>query len=176
MLPEFEGAPEVCREHASLIVAIRRCYDLKSDVPAFRKLWRDHRGELIEALNSRWLISALDTFADHGTHVQRALAMSVVGPISMIRFYETERQLIEDPGFAPDKYARFQRERPSLWDGMAGFAVWKGDASRKYWARMQDLLELDPTIGAIGRELLTRAAASDTVLGRYLALNPDLLG
>ena len=59
---EFVGQSALCHYHASLIVLIRREVDLKTNVNLFEDLWKNHENFLLDKLNTRWLVSASDTF------------------------------------------------------------------------------------------------------------------
>src|SRR6266496_2562413 len=73
--PEFGGQPELCFYNASLIVYIRRSMNLIENVPAFLRLWAEEAEFLTRHLDSRWLLSSCDTFADHGLDCQREAAL-----------------------------------------------------------------------------------------------------
>src|SRR5438094_6453667 len=69
--PEFGGQPELCLFNAQLIVYIRRSIELMENVPTFLGLWAAEAEFLTTYLDSRWLLSSCDTFADHGSDLQR---------------------------------------------------------------------------------------------------------
>ena len=177
---DFAGRPELCVHHAALIVRIRRRMDLERDVPAFLELWEAEHAFLAEHLDSRWLVSACDTFADHGTAFQRAAAVALAALINTTRLCETERILSVDPSFDPRKFERMKAEHRDgryveLWDGVSAYTPHKGDTPRNLFRRLFDVVGMDPALDAIGRTLLGRALAEDTLLGRLARMNPGFL-
>ncbi len=177
---DFAGRPELCIHLAELIVRIRREMDLEADVAEFLRLWRFEHAFLAEHLDSRWLVSACDTFADHGTDFQRAAAVALVALINTTRLCETERILSVDASCDPRKFERMKVEHRDgrlleLWDGVSAYAPHKGDTPRNFFRRLLAVIGMDPALDAIGRTLLSRALAQDTLLGRLSRMNPGFL-
>lgn len=90
--PEFEGQPEMHLLHA-MVIAISRHNDPPPEaMTLFFRMWEEQHPWMIKTLNSRWKVSALKTFADHGkTDVDRNAASMLVILISMMQLYESER-------------------------------------------------------------------------------------
>jgi hypothetical protein len=178
---EFVGLPETCHRHAGLIVRIRREIELEASLAAFLQLW-DVEGEtLVEHLTSRWLVSACDTYADHGSPFQRAAALMLSATVNTLKLAETERLLLRDVSPDPAKADLVTRSHAAgshieLWDGMSAYAVTTGDMPRHLFARMYAVLDQDRVLSLIGRTLIDRAIASDTVFGRLAKLNPRFAG
>jgi hypothetical protein len=174
---EFIGLPDICHTHAALIVRIRRKIDLDSTLESFFELWSSSAEQLAANLSSRWLVSACDTFADHGTPFQRAAALVLSAMINTLKLAETERLLLRDVSIDPvkvDKVVRSHAERThiELWDGMTAYSLAAGDMPRNLFARIRAVLSEDPALGVIGATLLERALQGETVFGRLSRLNP----
>ena len=91
---EFIGQPELNYFHASLIVLIRREVDIDKNYQKFKELWLTERDFLLQHLNTRWLISACDTFIDHDEDkTLQAILMNAVGIINTVKLQETEHLL-----------------------------------------------------------------------------------
>ena len=76
---EFNGKSELEYYHAELNVFLRRRIDTKETFRKLSNLWVNESDFLIENLNTRWLISAADSFIDHDTNpLSRAYAFSAV--------------------------------------------------------------------------------------------------
>ena len=72
---EFHGKSELEFYHAQLNVLLRRKYRLKETYKKFKKLWDNEHTYLVKKLNTRWLISAADSFLDNDKddHVKHTL-------------------------------------------------------------------------------------------------------
>ena len=89
---EFSGRPELLLHHATLIVLIRREVRLAESLGQFTALWAQEAEFLCRHLNLRWLISAADTFADHGPDPQaRAVAMMASLLANTVKIGESDR-------------------------------------------------------------------------------------
>lgn len=62
---EFVGEPKILLYHAILVVLIRRKIELHANIAKFNELWQSESAFLTAHLNSRWLVSACDTFVDY---------------------------------------------------------------------------------------------------------------
>ena len=166
--PEFEGLSELCFLHAELTVKIRRGLDSAESLETFFLLWRCEASFLSRHLNSRWLISALDSFADYGDAVQRPLALMQVAFFNVIKLAETEHLLL---GSTPDRDAlkRVGHADPQpLWDGMESYNVHKGDMLRNMFERMRREAKADRVLAVILEALLERAAVANTLVARMM--------
>jgi hypothetical protein len=174
---EFAGSPELCFVHAQLIVCIRRSRQMPKTLPAFFRLWADEPEFLSRHLNSRWLISACDTFADHGTPAERAAAMLLVTLINTVKLAETERLCLADAEAVPEKLSAIaeshrHQTHVELWDGLTAYAPFAGDMPRNMFRRMMAVTGEIPAFAAMTRALIGRAAGADNLLGRLARLNP----
>lgn len=91
---EFVGHSELEYYHATLIVLIRRGFQVEKEFKSFEQLWYEQKEFLIKKLNTRWLISACDTFIDHSDDEHlKALLMNAVILVNTIKMQESERYL-----------------------------------------------------------------------------------
>jgi hypothetical protein len=177
---DFAGQPLLCFAHAQLIVCVRRRLDLEETLPAFLKLWATESDFLAARLNSRWLISACDTFTDHGSDLQKAAAMILVVLINTVKLAETERLTQGDATTLPAKLdaileSHCAKTHIELWDGVTAYAPLSGDMPRNMLRRLALLTNKDVALAAIARALICRAVAADTLLGRLARLNDGFL-
>jgi hypothetical protein len=177
---DFTRLPLICFAQAQLVVCIRRKIDLADTVPAFLRLWETESEFLTAHLNSRWLISACDTFADYGSEAQKAAAIILVVLINVVKLAETERLSLRDGTSLPDKFnaiAESHRAKShiELWDGMTAYAPFSGDMPRNMLRRIALLTDKDAALAAIARTLVRRAVQADTLLGRFARLNSGFL-
>lgn len=168
---DLSGKSELCYLHAELVVKIRRGIDPAATLECFFLLWKHENEHLTEHLNSRWLISALDTFADYGSPIQRALALMQIAFFNTIKLAETEHIIFDE---RPDKTSLTSLTRTEpvpIWDGMESFNVVRGDMLRNMLERMQRAASVDRTLARIFDTLLSRARASNNLLSRMMAGN-----
>ncbi len=88
----FGGRPEILLWHALAISYLRRDTPYtKKAAELFFKIWDEQAEWMATNLNGRWLISALQTFADHGRNAEEIRCGSV-GYVygSLIKIYECE--------------------------------------------------------------------------------------
>lgn len=162
----FEGASELCFYHAEVIVSIRRGIDVPENWTTFSSLWEQESQYLCANLNSRWLVSALDTYADHGSHLRTARALIQIAFFNSVRLAETERALSDAAG-GRAKLAEMDRiDRVELWDGVCAYNLRHGDMVWNMLARIRRCLAPDPVLSAIFETLLARALQHDTLISR----------
>lgn len=178
--PDFAGLPLLCFAHAQLVVCLRRRLELAENLPVFLRLWAEEHEFLTTHLNSRWLISACDSFVDYGSDAQKAAAMALVILINTVKLAETERFASRDPLPLREKFDGIAERHAAkrhieLWDGITAYAPYTGDMPRNMLRRLATLTERDPALTSIARTLIRRAVAADTLLGRLARLNPGFL-
>jgi hypothetical protein len=160
---EFAGRPLLHLLHAWLIVRLRREAGTEAARQRFLLLWDAHRDALLAGLNSRWLVSACDTFADHHPDpMTRAAALAVSAAITTLRLGETERQASGEEG----RPILHGGECLPLHDGLLTFAVGRGDTLINLQHRIGRSARDGTVPGRILAELWRRAQAADTVFRR----------
>ena len=89
---EFNEKTEIEYYHAELNVFLRRGIDSKKTFKKLSNLWENESNFLIQNLNTRWLISAADSFIDHDSNpLSRAFAFSAICLVNSCKLCETER-------------------------------------------------------------------------------------
>ena len=167
---EFNGKSELEYYHAELNVFLRRRID---PIETFRKLsnlWVRESDFLIENLNTRWLISAADSFIDHDTNsLSRAYAFSAVCLVNSCKLCETERfaNNTENIGYTPDKLNQLKKVRIPLFDGTSAFAIGTCDTLRNMRWRL-DSIKSDLPSSKILKEIFNRINQFDTVYNRMM--------
>jgi hypothetical protein len=169
---EFAGQSELCYYHAILIVLLRREVDQSKIYPEFVKLWQQFDQFLIESLNTRWLVAAADTFADHSDNTsERAGALAVTALVNTVKLCETERLITGAPKtLKVDSNIDMQADRLPLWDGTSAFAIGTDDTLRNFRWRLESLLsgqgkELHSI--KILKEVFIRLQVNDNVYRRF---------
>lgn len=169
---EFARQPELCAFHAELIVRIRRACDLQGDLATFFALWREQADFLTENLDSRWLISALDSFIDHGKPQEQACAMAIVGFMNMAMLAETEYRLC---GAVPYQQAKITENidvYPHIWDGRRVFHINGDDTFAKTVGRLRRVFAEQSTLMKIFETLLKIMFEGESLLSRLAPHHP----
>ena len=138
---EFIGQPELNHFHASLIVLIRRDIDIDKNYQIFKELWLAERDFLLKQLNTRWLISACDTFIDYDEDkTLQAILMNAISLINTIKLQETEHLLCQIH-YQENEQIKQQllQERVALFDGTSAFAVGTDDTLRNMRWRLDKI-------------------------------------
>lgn len=138
---EFVGQPQLTHYHASLIVLIRRDIDAQKNYEKFKALWLAETEFLLKNLNTRWLISACDTFIDYDEDMTlQAILMNAITLINTIKLQETEHILCEiQLNEHEKKRTQLQHERVALFDGTSAFAVGTDDTLRNMRWRLDKI-------------------------------------
>lgn len=170
---EFRGQHRLTHFHACVIVSIRRCRDLTSALRCFISLWSEYGDQLRKDLSLRWLISAADTLADHGsTPVQQSLAMTCVLFGNTVKLVETERYIENHDPNSIDP--RQPTKGVMLFDGMSAFRLKQGDMLENMNERLQRICNLDSIAGPLLAEIVKRARRGPTTFARLRLLRKRL--
>ena len=140
---EFIGNSELVYFHAKIIVLIRREADVEKNFQLFEQLWQQETAYLLEHLNTRWLVAAADTYADHGrSSIDRTAALLASSLVNAVKLSETERNIMAAQALSAEAAAAYnlQQNRMALDDGLSAFAVGTDDTLRNFRWRLDKLL------------------------------------
>lgn len=171
---EFSGRPAILFYNAWLIVHLRRFG--AEHWPAFQRLWATEAQYLVDELDSRWLVSACDTFIDmseNAEDVGHALAATLLA--ATVKLHETER-LLDRPDvnrrrprwLGGQARHRLPPGKTDLFDGLTAYSVGHGDLMRNLADRIARVTgRSDRPTALILREVFRRMHAHDTVFRRF---------
>ncbi|RJE87839.1 polysaccharide pyruvyl transferase family protein [Paracoccus onubensis] len=163
---EFSGKSELLFYHAALICLIRREIETSDAFARFKAIWDKEPDFLRQELDSRWLISACDTFADHAYNpTVRALAMTGSVLVNTVKLYETENWAAGRRG--QDLNYRAVTSQARLYDGISAFQIGGGDLIANMQKRLSAMPDRKHAISAILSELFSRMHMHDTVFRRF---------
>lgn len=164
---QFIGRSVLEFKHCALIIKIRRNEELTSHLDSFFLLWQEEAYFLIKALNTKWLVSACDTFTDHSNDdAERATALVAATMVKTIKIYETEMLF------------RFKRLEPTEWpdykpthffDGLNSFNIGFGDVVSNLKSRIKSFVRRGTPTSLILDELFERVCKFDTAYSRWRA-------
>lgn len=172
LLGELQGHSELALLHGLLIAHLRK-HTYPQGAPAlFRRLWAEEENWLLQTLPTRWLISAVITFAEHGeTEADRHLAARMNMFFSLMKIYEAERAF---SGLPPQKPFKVKdRNKSPLPMGMKDFSVLQGDLEAHLLAPLWRDAEKAPAIGNLVRHLLDLLNHDDGTVFRRFAKMRD---
>ena len=151
---EFAGQPEILALHALTIAASRRADPPEIARTLFLSLWRDHARFLLDHLDRRWQLSALQTFRDFGdTEAQRQSATGLTVFFALTKLYETER--LYSGTKARKAFPIDARAGGGLPMGLTGYSLRGGDLDRNLLGMLWQDAEADPLLRPLACRLLT---------------------
>ena len=166
---EFIGQSELCLTHAKIIVLIRRDFEAKNHFALFSQLWNEEKGYLLKNLNTRWLISATDTFADLSDNdAIKSLSIACSCLLNTVKMQESERFIANLDSNVDDKekITRLDNEeRIPLFDGISVFKVGTDDTLRNMRWRIDKAAKIN-IAGEILLEIFLRLQEHDTIFKR----------
>lgn len=174
----FRGKPEICFLLGLTISYLRRNTDCTAHAAQlFQRLWAEEHAVLLGVLPTRWLISTLQTFMDHGANeAQRLIGSAAFFLSNTLKLYEAERAL---DGLAPD--GTYPSDVPTTKSGFAGldrFRVGGTDLMVNTNALLLELASRDAVAGRVAQEFLLRMKKSHTAFSRMdqsrVALKVDI--
>src|SRR5262249_1730520 len=116
--------------------------------------------------NSRWIVSALDTFVDHGEPAERANAMMIVTFANVLKLADTEYVLCDEPAYDAERLGGNVKNYPCLWDGGKVLHLPDAVTFANMVNRMRKTLLPTPLFRLMFESLLNRARSHETLLTR----------
>lgn len=172
LLGELAGHSELALLHGLLVSHLRK-HTYPDTAPAlFLRLWAEEEDWLLDNLPTRWLISAVITFAEHGqSEADRNLAARMNMLFSVMKIFEAERCFSGQPPQEPFRIK--DRNKSALPMGMKDFSVLKGDLEAHLLAPLWRDAKHAPAIGNLVRRLLTALNEDEGTVFRRFALMRD---
>jgi hypothetical protein len=160
---ELQGLSELCSLHALLISHLRKRSFPDQTPYLFHRLWDEHADHLIEHLDSRWLVSAVTTFGDHGlTPIQRSTGLALTALFGAMKLYESERLY---SGLTPRQCFPLDRKtKADLPLDMDSYALVGGGLDVNLVARLWMEADQDAVIAPLAHHLLTLLLSDDRSL------------
>lgn len=131
----------------------------------FHRVWEEHGCVLINELSTRWLISTLQTFLDHGQNeAQRMIGACGYFYGNMMKIYEGERAIegLDQDGF----YSTNEAQTVSKFPGLDRYELGGTDLLLNTNALALDFAMRDDTAGLVLQEFLLRTKHSGNVFTR----------
>ncbi len=164
---EFVGKSELCLLSACLISVLRKREWPTHAPELFVRLWAEQSEHLLAGLDTRWKVSAITTFGDHGqTDGQRRIGQSLSVLFGMFKLYESERLLTGTSPTQPHTHGN--RSDAALPLDMDRYSIRNGGLDVNLLAPLWQDANSEPVIAPLACDLLERLAdANDTVFARF---------
>ena len=170
---EFVGNSELAYLNAMLIANLRKSDAPEQAAPLFLRLWAEQHTHLIDALDMRWKVSSVMTFADHGaTDVQRQVGQALRMLFGMMKLYEFERLYSGLEPTVPHGFGK--RVKADLPLQMDKFALINGGLDVNILAPVWELALTDPGIAPLANHLFEALNGDPGTLFRRLKRMRDV--
>lgn len=171
---EFEGKSELLFYHAKLIVLIRREIEIKKNMQLFNLLWEQEYQYLLDNLNLRWVISAVDTFIDYSDDkILVSQLLSTLILINSCKAYETEYRMLGIKNIDVENYnesyldVNNPRSSVILFDGIPAFRIQRSDTFKNMYFRIKKVTSQHELSQAIFEKVYQKVHQEHTVFGRF---------
>ena len=162
----FRGKSQLAQLNALAISYLRReTTHTRKARTIFHRVWDEHGLLLINELTTRWLISTLQTYLDHGKNeAQRLIGSAGYFYANMLKIYEGERAI---EGREQDAvYDATEAQTSNRFAGLDRYSVGGTDLLLNTNAILLDLAMRDDVAGLVLQELLLRVKHSGNVFTR----------
>ena len=140
-------------ELIKLIQNLRRGDDLEISKELFFNEVEKNAEMWCEKLSLRWLISVIDTFADHGTTIERSNALIVSTFANMVKIADTSLLLTRpDNSMLP----RLLKDVVFLYDEINSLRIAKDDMPNVLFYRISEVMKKTPVIELYFEEIKKR--------------------
>ena len=158
---EFVGKPVVCHELVKQIIYLRRGIDTEANTERFFDLWETYHETLLKELDTRWLLSVVDTAIDVGDDQESAVAMNISQCINQCNIHTSLLVNAVDGRLDVNKLQR-EMKMPT-WDGMITVDVPNGDMIHNLMNRMDKVIATEPWLNDIWQELKNRLRTQENL-------------
>ncbi len=160
---ELDSCSDVSFEVVSLIVKIRRELEVASNFERFIYLLQTELEVIVEELNTRWLVSILDTLADHAASPLRENSLIISCFINMTKLGTTYQRL--SGGVLLEESVANQKCPPEgIWDGVSEFYVMNGDMVKNLILRIDRAISSNDLTNVIWDKIKVNLRESNNMI------------
>jgi hypothetical protein len=135
-----------------LLIRLRRRSDVK-DWALFKFYFEQSWTEYINVMDSRWILSILETYADYADEPYRNNAMLATMPVTWERFAQT---LVKSAWIVRDMPQTHSRGQTPIYDGLMTQQLQWADTPTNFFERTMKVLDSTPMIQTMYVELIKR--------------------
>jgi hypothetical protein len=165
LLASFPSPPQLLNIILPLIVNLRRGIEVEESMVLLRHAVEGYIDDVCIQLDTRWLVSICDTYAEFGTPIECRNAFM----ISMLAIFEKTSQTYAywRLGYPQtlDSIEPLEHRKIPLWDGMDSFHLVHGDVTINLFRRFESLLVETPNIEKIYKRVKDAIEKNETILG-----------
>lgn len=155
LMTDLAGHTELALVNALLIANLRKRVWPRHAPALFNRIWGEKGSQLLAELPTRWLISSVITFADHGlSEADRRIGQSLNILFSLMKLYEAERQYAGAAADTP--FPLTGRKVSPLPLGMPQFGLVGGDLEAHFFLPILRDIKAAPSVGPLAHELINR--------------------
>jgi hypothetical protein len=159
------GPPQrVLPQLMALTVYLRRGVHTEATFRCLRQLIEGNLDLALAQLDSRWLVSICDSYADFGDPQEARNALLISSFVTWERMAETYMLWAEPERKTLRVESPVATDGRPLWDGLSTMLLTRGDTTNNLFIRYARMLEPTPQLLRIWRILLERVRTHDSVL------------
>lgn len=158
----------------ALTVYLRRGVGAVTAFRCLQQLVGDSLDITVKALDTRWLISICDSYADNGNSIECRNALLISTFLTWERIAATYIRWATGNSTTLKTSKPIPAKNEPLWDGLITIHLRRGDTLNNLLMRYARLLEETPALLAIWRELIKRIRSNDSVLAALEAAHHHL--
>ena len=136
-----------------LIQNLRRGDDMERSKALFFREMSKNTSKWCNELSLRWLISVIDTYADHGTELEQSNAMIVSTFANLIKIADTKLLLTK---YDYEMLPRLKENVVRMYDDLNSLMIQGDDMPNNLWFRIDEKLEKTPEIKLFFEEIKER--------------------
>ena len=136
-----------------LIQNLRRGDDMERSKELFFREMSTKGSKWCKELSLRWLISVIDTYADHGTELEQSNAMIVSTFANLIKIADTKLLLTK---YDYEMLPRLKENVVRMYDDLNSLMIQGDDMPNNLWFRIDEKLEKTPEIKLFFEEIKER--------------------
>lgn len=158
---EFVGKPQICHELVKTIIYIRRKVNMTENTARFYDLWNLYKKTLLTELDTRWLLSVVDTAIDIGDDLEAAVAMNISQCVNQCNIHASLLVNCVDGRLDVNKLS--QELKFPTWDGMISVDVPTGDMVHNMMVRMDEVIGTESWLMEIWTEIKNRLRTQENL-------------
>jgi hypothetical protein len=146
---------------------LRRGDDLENSKELFFELIKANINEICKDFDLRWLISVVDTYADHGTELEKSNAMIISTYANMIKIADTAHFLVSTNNgrrVVKHKEVKLLQGVVYMYDGINSLQIKTDDMPNILFYRIDDRLKHTPELWCLFEEIKKRFAQHSPVM------------
>lgn len=145
---------------------IRRGEDVHANWARLQRIMQLHLDEIATSFSARWIVSICDTYADHGSPVERGNALLISVLVNMIRLADSGR-LLRGPVQPARLTPLMGDDRPLLFSGLRSLHLGQEDTLLNMAKRLDQQLTETPQLHRLYRAILASIHASENAVTEF---------